>query len=277
MEAEAGRSSRSISYGVTNVTEETLFAAALEKGMPAERAAFLEEACAGDAALRRRVEALLASQEQAGFLRTPAVQRAAELLGDAESTRPAEARPSGRDELADPGDFPKEGPTSDRPLFLTEQPGTLIGRYKLLQLIGEGGMGTVFMAEQTHPVRRQVALKLINAGMDTRPVDALAVMASDGLDTTSVSLAIRVKSLAEEAADLRAQVNALRAAGVLNQGRANSLLVKLDLRDNNGDIGRMQAFLNEVGALIDGGVLSQAQADPLLGPGNVLLLGLRRR
>src|SRR5262249_48643738 len=53
-----------------------------------------------------------------------------------------------------------------------ELPGTLIGPYKLLQQIGEGGMGTVFMAEQTRPVQRKVALKVINPGMDSRQVIA---------------------------------------------------------------------------------------------------------
>src|SRR4029077_12779158 len=61
--------------------------------------------------------------------------------------------------------------TVDEPT-VCEAPGTIIGPYKLLQQIGEGGMGTVFMAEQTHPVRRKVALKVIKAGMDTRHVIA---------------------------------------------------------------------------------------------------------
>src|SRR5205823_14729084 len=54
----------------------------------------------------------------------------------------------------------------------TERPGTVIGSYKLLQQIGEGGMGTVFMAEQTQPVQRKVALKIIKPGMDSRQVIA---------------------------------------------------------------------------------------------------------
>src|SRR5262249_57232957 len=53
-----------------------------------------------------------------------------------------------------------------------EGPGTVIGPYKLLEAIGEGGMGTVFMAEQTLPVRRRVALKVIKPGMDTKQVIA---------------------------------------------------------------------------------------------------------
>src|SRR5207253_144584 len=65
---------------------------------------------------------------------------------------------------------PAPAVTLDDPI--TERPGTAIGPYKLLQQIGEGGMGTVFMAEQTQPVQRKVALKVIKAGMDSRQVIA---------------------------------------------------------------------------------------------------------
>jgi serine/threonine protein kinase/tetratricopeptide (TPR) repeat protein len=119
------------------MNEHDLFAAALEIGDPAERSAYLDRACCGDDALRARVEALLRAHEQAGsFLAAPPVAGPATL------------------------DAPK-------PL---EGPGTVIGPYKLLQAIGEGGMGTVYMAEQTVPMRRLVALKVIKAGMDTRSV-----------------------------------------------------------------------------------------------------------
>jgi serine/threonine protein kinase/tetratricopeptide (TPR) repeat protein len=120
------------------VTEETLFTEALEKKTAAERAAFLDEACAGDEALRRRIEALLQSHQNTEFLKTTALERAATL-----------------DELA-----------------RCDEPERLIGPYKLLEPIGEGGMGTVYMAEQTHPVQRKVALKLIKAGLDTHQVIA---------------------------------------------------------------------------------------------------------
>ncbi len=133
------------------MTEETLFAAALERETPTERAAFLDEACSGDPALRRRVAALLESNDQAEFLGTPAVKRAEERPNLA--TSPAEGRSAGLDPPA-----PAEGP------------GTMIGPYKLLQQVGEGGMGTVYMAEQAPPVRRTVALKLIRTGMDSRQV-----------------------------------------------------------------------------------------------------------
>jgi serine/threonine protein kinase len=119
---------------------ESIFFAALEKQSPAERRAFLDEACADDAELRRRVEKMLAAQAAAGsFLDQPALACHATLF--------------------------HEPPIS-------EHAGTVIGAYKLLQQIGEGGMGVVFMAEQTHPVQRTVALKIIKPGMDTRQVIA---------------------------------------------------------------------------------------------------------
>jgi serine/threonine protein kinase len=118
--------------------EASIFLEALQKPATADRAAYLEEACAGDAELRRSVEMLLKAHAKAGdFLhKTPA----------------------------------DVGPTIDRPLV--ERPGTVIGPYKLLQQIGEGGMGVVFMAEQTQPVQRKVALKVIKPGMDSRQVIA---------------------------------------------------------------------------------------------------------
>ena len=117
--------------------EESLFARALE--LPASgRAAFLAEASGGDVALRRRVEALLAAHEGAGgFL----------------------DKPDGNDR-----------PTVKLTLPVDEGPGTLIGRYKLLEKLGEGGFGVVYVAEQREPVRRRVALKIIKLGMDTRQV-----------------------------------------------------------------------------------------------------------
>jgi WD40 repeat protein/serine/threonine protein kinase len=123
----------------TSDREEALFAAALERPTPAERAAYLDGACGDDAALRARVEALLAAHEATGgALDVP------------------------------PAGLPATTP--GRPI--TEGPGTVIGPYKLLQQIGEGGMGVVYMAEQQQPVRRTVALKIIKPGMDSGQVIA---------------------------------------------------------------------------------------------------------
>jgi serine/threonine protein kinase/Tfp pilus assembly protein PilF len=117
---------------------EAIFTGALERTTTGERSAFLDGACAGDAGLRDRVEALLGAHDGAGsFLHAPALE------GTTLAAKP-----------------------------LTEGPGVMIGPYKLLQLIGEGGFGAVYMAEQRTPVKRKVALKIIKLGMDTRQVIA---------------------------------------------------------------------------------------------------------
>ena len=127
--------------------EEALLAEALQR--PAhERAIFLEGACRGDKALRERLAALLAAHEQPDTL-------LATQLG---AIRPHEPR---RDELHESPD--------ERP---DEAVGQTLGRYKLLEKIGEGGCGVVYVAEQTEPVRRRVALKVIKLGMDTKQVVA---------------------------------------------------------------------------------------------------------
>jgi serine/threonine protein kinase/tetratricopeptide (TPR) repeat protein len=127
---------------------DTIFCAAIEIASEDERAAYLARACGDDHELRHHVEKLLDAHLQAGsFLEEPAVA----------------PRATGEFWADDP-------PTSDpRPM---EGPGTLIGPYKLLQQIGEGGMGIVYLAEQLEPVRRKVALKIIKPGMDSKQVIA---------------------------------------------------------------------------------------------------------
>src|SRR5688572_4778376 len=99
---------------------------------------YVAEACGGDVDLAQQVESLLQVHREAGsFLDAPAV-----------------------------------GINSTANYPISEMPGTVIGPYKLLQQIGEGGMGVVFMAEQTEPIQRTVALKIIKPGMDTRQVIA---------------------------------------------------------------------------------------------------------
>src|SRR5262249_15163335 len=113
-----------------------IFDEALRRAAGQDRAQFLDEVCGGDRELRRRVERLLKAVSEAGsFLEKPA---------------------------QDPS------PTVDQPP--EESPGTVIGPYKLVEQIGEGGMGTVWMAQQTEPVKRLVAVKLIKAGMDSKQV-----------------------------------------------------------------------------------------------------------
>jgi eukaryotic-like serine/threonine-protein kinase len=113
-----------------------IYLAALEKPTLREQSAYLDEACAGDEELRQRVERLLRVQPHIGdFLESPALEIAATVIDS-----------------------------------FTERPGSVIGPYKLLEQIGEGGFGIVFMAEQQAPIRRRVALKIVKPGMDTRRV-----------------------------------------------------------------------------------------------------------
>jgi len=119
-------------------TARTLFLEAVENLSPDEWPRFLDAACGGDDALRQEVSRLLTAHQQAShFMEHPAAGPAATI-----------ALPAG------------------------EFVGCTIGRYKLLEQIGEGGMGVVYVAEQTEPVRRRVALKIIKPGMDTRQVIA---------------------------------------------------------------------------------------------------------
>jgi WD40 repeat protein len=131
------------------MNEETIFHQALAKP-PAERAAFLDKVCAGKPKLRAAVEKLLAGHEAAGsFLDKPAADPQATALQpkeEAEST--ADYRPA------------------------IEAGAVIAGRYTLVERIGEGGMGEVWVAKQTEPLKRKVALKLIKAGMDSRAVIA---------------------------------------------------------------------------------------------------------
>jgi eukaryotic-like serine/threonine-protein kinase len=107
---------------------EAIFLAALDKTTPQERAAYVEATCVGEPELHRRVRELLGCHEGSlGLLDAPP---------------------------------PGLGCTLDMPAT-SELPGTFVGPYKLLQQLGEGGMGTVYMAEQTRPVRRKVALKVV--------------------------------------------------------------------------------------------------------------------
>jgi tetratricopeptide (TPR) repeat protein len=112
-----------------------IFSEALDRASPQERQSYLDFACRADPELRKHVEVLLVAHCEAGdFLKQTIIQR--------------DTRPVG------------------------EGPGSLIGRYTLLQQIGEGGFGVVFMAEQQEPVHRMVALKILKPGMDTREVIA---------------------------------------------------------------------------------------------------------
>jgi autotransporter-associated beta strand protein len=171
------------------------------------------------------------------------------------------------------------GDTEDANLTVTLRVshGTLtLGTVAGLTVSGNGTPSMSLSGSQA-ALNAALASLLYRGALNYSGPDLLTITASDGLDTTSASVAIRVKSLAEQAAELQARVNALRDAGVLTRGQANSLVVKLNLHGNNGDVGRVGALLHEVDALGNAGVLSPIQAEALRAAGNVLLTGLRRR
>jgi serine/threonine protein kinase len=121
------------------MTEKEIFFEIIDKETPEERAGCLDAACGQDPLLRRRVENLLAKHFQPeSFMQGPAVNDAATAAF----------------------------------VPLSEGPGTIIDRYKLLEKLGEGGFGAVYVAEQKEPVRRRLALKIIKLGMDTNQVVA---------------------------------------------------------------------------------------------------------
>jgi serine/threonine protein kinase len=121
------------------MSERSLFIEALEKTNATERAAYLDAACGEDAALRLRIEKLLQAHQAAGGILDYSAVRSEETGG---------CQP------------------------LSEDPGMVIGPYQLLEQIGEGGFGVVFLAEQQYPVRRTVALKVLKPSMDSKQVVA---------------------------------------------------------------------------------------------------------
>jgi serine/threonine protein kinase len=125
------------------MNEDSLFALALGR-TPTDRAAFLAAACDGDPALRRRVEALLNAHEQAGRFLDPLVPTPQLRVGAADRPTPTPAA----------GRYPPDAP-----------PELVAGRYRVVRKLGEGGMGVVYLAGQTAPVRREVALKIVRPEM----------------------------------------------------------------------------------------------------------------
>jgi eukaryotic-like serine/threonine-protein kinase len=146
------------------MNEETLFQEALSRS-PEERAAFLDQACVGRPELRAAVEALLAAHHKTGNILD-------KLPAQTVDSGPGQARPdAGLDPTSGPGLAPPLPATKTADYRPISETGIVIaGHYTLEQKIGEGGMGEVWVAKQTEPVKRRVALKLIKTGMDSKAV-----------------------------------------------------------------------------------------------------------
>src|SRR5262245_32501868 len=146
--------------------EQSIFLAALELATPAERQAYLRGACGDNEPLRVAVAELLAAHERAGnILDAPP----GGSVGSRQQAAGSGPKPVGSGQEAAGSEEVLR--TAERQLpTAAESPGVMIGPYKLLELIGEGGMGTVWMAEQKEPIQRRVAVKVIKSGMDSKQV-----------------------------------------------------------------------------------------------------------
>ncbi len=164
----------------------SLFLAASDLTSPEEQAAYLDRECGGEPELQARVEALLAAEDRAGPVPEPEATGVLDLTttGSLDTTRMSVSEDPSEPRVSDPdsglatvgatGAGGEQVTLADAPSVARGGgfvPGRVVGgRYTLLEVLGEGGMGTVYKAEQSQPVRRMVALKLIKAGLDSRTV-----------------------------------------------------------------------------------------------------------
>ena len=153
--------------------------------------------------------------------------------------------------------------------------GTLtLGATTGLTVTGNGS-GSVSLTGSTAALNAALATLVYRGSLNFGGADTLSLTVGNGSFSSNASVAITVVSVAQQVAELEVYVNGLVASGRLTSGQGEAL--NLNLRGNNGDAGKVQAFLNQVAAFRQAGILTQAEADPLLVLGNILLLSVTRR
>src|SRR5262249_22182315 len=143
--------------------------------------------------------------------------------------------------------------------------------------VSGNGTGKVTLSGSIADLNTALLGLLYRGSLNYSGADTWSITVSDGSRNESGSVAITVKPAAQQASDLKTQVNALAAAGVLNGPQASGLLSKLSLKGTAGDVDKVQSFLAQVNDLLGAGILTQTQAEALLGPGITLLLSVTRR
>src|SRR5262249_23733624 len=153
--------------------------------------------------------------------------------------------------------------------------GTLtVGTTSGLTVTGNGS-GSVTLTGTTAALNAALASLVYQGSHDFSGADTLSLTLSAGGISSKTRVALHVVSIAQQDANLKAQVTALLNAGVLSTRQANTLLADLSLQGNNGDVGKIGSFINDVNGYLHSHVLTPAQANALLRPANILLLGLQ--
>jgi hypothetical protein len=141
-------------------------------------------------------------------------------------------------------------------------------------MVTGNGTGSVALVGTTANLNAALASLVYRGSLNYFGSDRLNVTLTINGISFSTGVAITVVSIAQQDANLTAQVNGLKTAGVLTGLQANILLADLNLQGNSGDVGKITSFFNDVKGYVNSHVLTQAQANGLLGPANILLQSL---
>jgi CSLREA domain-containing protein len=167
--------------------------------------------------------------------------------------------------------------SDDLTVTLTVTRGKLtLGTTAGLAVVGNGA-STVTLSGSIVDLNAALANLVYRGNPNDSGADTLNITVSDGNQSTGGNVALTIKSAVQQAADIQAEVTGLQTAGVLSKVQARKLLQVLNVKGKQSDQGSVSKFLRQVAKLLAEGVLTQKQADALLGLGNTLLLGVSRR